>query len=243
VAEHAGNVLVGLAAAEGGPVEVVVLRAETPVETDELDLEVDGSPVDATGCGDGCSRIETAVLDGTVRRIDVRAGSATVRFELPARLPPDGAAVFARAQKTMDALRTFRFTERLTSGSGGVTTDFDVQAPNRLRLRTADGFRAVIIGRTRWDYTGGQWERGSFPGLTVPQVLMWNRARNPRIVERRADGTAELAAFGLQPVPAWFRLTVEPDGRVVEAEMIAASHFMTHSYGDFNRRFAIEPPR
>jgi hypothetical protein len=72
---------------------------------------------------------------------------------------------------------------------------------------------------------------------------MWFRAEHPRIVSRRANGEIDLVAFGLQPVPAWFRLAVEPNGQVVKMEMIAASHFMVHTYSDFNGRFSIEPPK
>ncbi len=233
----------GLAARPGGPLEVAALRAETPIATNALRIEVDGQPVEARACGAGCSRVQTAVLDGSPRRVTVRGGSASVSLDLPARLPPSGTAVFSKAQKTMDALSSFRFTEQLSSGKGGLRTEFDVQAPNRLRFRTAGDFRSVIIGRTRWDYVDGRWERASFPGLEVAQMLMWYQAKHPRVVGRRANGITELAAFGLQPVPAWFRLSVEPSGRVVEAEMTAASHFMLHRYSDFNGRFAIKPPK
>lgn len=243
LAKHTGNLLVGLAARPGGPLEVVAVRAETPVATDALRIQIDGQTVEARACGRGRSRIEAAVLDGTPKRLTVRAGSGTLSFDLPARLPPTGTRLFGKAQKTMDGLTSFRFTERLSSGSGGLTTDFDVQAPNRLRLRTANGFRSVIIGRTRWDYHDGRWERGSFPGLTVAQVLMWYRAKNPRVVGRLPNGVTELAAFGLEPVTAWFRLAVEPNGRVVEAEMISPSHFMLHRYSDFNGRFTIKAPK
>lgn len=240
---HSGNVLVGLAARAGGPLEVAALRAETPIATDALEIQIDGQTVEARSCGVGCSRVQAAVLDGSPRRLTVRAGSAIVSFALPARLPPSGTALFRTAQETMDGLNSFRFTEQLSSGTGGLMTVFDVQAPNRLRLRTANGFRSVIIGRTRWDYAGGRWERASFPGLRVAQVLMWHRAKHARVVGRQAGGVTELAAFGLEPVPAWFRLSVEPSGRVLEAEMIAASHFMLHRYSDFNGRFAITPPK
>ena len=72
---------------------------------------------------------------------------------------------------------------------------------------------------------------------------MWYEAKHARVVGRRPNGVAELAAFGLKPVPAWFRLSVEPGGRVVEAEMIAPSHFMLHRYSDFNGEFTITPPK
>jgi hypothetical protein len=240
--KHDGNVLVGIAAKPGGPVEVAVLRAESPLSTGELKFELDGKSTQARPCGTGCSRIDAAVLDGTQSRLTVRAGSSSVAFALPARLPQSGEALFTRALSTMDRLQAYRFLETLTSGKGGVVSRYEVQAPDRLSLRT-QGFRSVIIGRTRWDYHDGAWERGSFPGLKVADVLMWSHATHARIVGRRPNGVTELAAFGLQPVPAWFRLVVAPTGRVVEAEMIAPSHFMVHRYSDFNGRFMIKAPK
>ena len=242
LANHDGNVLVGIAAKPGGPVEVAVLRAESPLSTDELQFELDGRSTEARSCGTGCTRIDAAVLAGTPSRLTVHAGSSSVAFALPARLPQSGEALLARALKTMDSLQAYRFLETLTSGRGGVVSRYEVQAPNRLSLRTK-GYRSVIIGRTRWDYHDGAWERGPFPGLKVADVLMWSHARHARVVGRRPNGVTELAAFGLLPVPAWFRLAVEPTGRVVEAEMIAPSHFMVHRYSDFNGRFAIKAPK
>jgi hypothetical protein len=242
LAKHEGNLLVGIAARPGGPVEVAVLRAETPLATDELRVEVGDRELDAEPCGRGCSRVDVPVLNGSPVGLSVRAGSSSLSFALPARLPAGGDEVFARAEHTMGRLHSFRFTERLSSGGETVTTKLEVQAPDRLRLRTSTGFRSVIIGRNRWDYAGGRWEHVPFPGLDVAGVLMWSRARHPRIVTRRPHGVTELAAFGLKPVPAWFRVAVNPSGRVVEAEMIAPSHFMVHRYSDFNRGASIRPP-
>jgi hypothetical protein len=242
LAKHEENLLVGIAARPGGPVEVAALRAETPLATDELRIEVGDRNLDAEPCGRGCSRVDVPVLNGSPVRLSVRAGSSRLSFALPARLPADGDNVFARAEHTMGRLHSFRFTERLSSGSETVKTKLEVQAPNRLRLRTSTGFRSVIIGRNRWDFAGGHWEHLPFPGLNVAGVLMWSRAKHPRIVTRRPHGITELAAFGLQPVPAWFRVAVNPSGHVVEAEMIAASHFMVHRYSDFNGGLSITPP-
>jgi hypothetical protein len=242
LAKHDGNLLVGIAARPGGPIEVAAVRADTPVATDALEIELDDRSLEAKPCGRGCSRVEADVLNGSPARLSVRTGSSRLLFVLPARLPASGDAVFARAARTMERLRSFRFTERLSSGGEAVFTRLAVQAPDRLRLRTSGGYRAVIIGRSRWDYTGGRWERVPFPGLEVAEVLMWSRAKHPRIVARRPGGVTELAAFGLKPVPAWFRMSVTPSGRVLEAEMIAESHFMVHRYSDFNGHFSITPP-
>lgn len=243
LATHRRDLIVGIAARAGGPVEVAAVRAESPVPAEAIRLRVRGHDVNGQSCGRGCSLAHVPVLDGARTRLSVLIGSTSVSFDLPARLPPSGRAVFARALKTMRSLRSFHFTEQLSSGRGGLVTKFDIQAPDRLRLRTADGFRAVIIGRTRWDFRGGRWERTSFPGLVVTDVLMWHRARSPRIVGHRANGVTELSAFGLEPVPAWFRVLVAPSGRVVEAEMTAPSHFMKHRYGEFNRSARIKAPK
>jgi hypothetical protein len=243
LAKHLQDVLVGVAAQPGGPVDVVALRAEGPLAGSAVRITVDGRPLEAKSCGRGCSRVQAPVLDGRSSIVSVRAESASVSFRLPPSLPAPGERVLDRARRTMGALRSYRFTERLSSGQGVVFTRLKVQAPDRLSLRTNSGYRSVIIGHTRWDFLDGRWQRGPFPGLAVREVLMWYDAKNPRIVRRLPNGDVELAAYGLKPVPAWFRLTVEPSGRVVQAEMTAPSHFMQHRYSAFDRGAAIEPPQ
>lgn len=243
LAEHRRDVLVGLAAQPGGPVEIAVVRGDTPVGSDGVRVSVDGRDVPTKSCGTGCSRAEAAVLEGRPSRVTVSAGSAPVSFQLPASLPASGQSAFDRARRTMAALHSYRFSERLTSGGPVVFTRLAVQAPDRLSLRTNSGFRSVIIGRKRWDNQAGRWQEGPFPGLNVRDVLMWYDARNPRVVRRLPNGDVQLAAYGLKPVPAWFRLTVEPSGRVAEAEMAAPAHFMLHRYSDFNSTPAIKPPQ
>lgn len=241
LARYRQDLLVGLAAQPGGPVEVAAVRGETPLAG--VRIAVDGRQVEAQRCGRGCSRVQAPVMDGRPSVVTVRAGSAPVSVRLPRSLPASGARALDRARRTMGALRSYSFTERLSSGAGLVFTRLNVQAPDRLSLRTNSGYRSVIIGRTRWDYLDGRWQRGPFPGLAVREVLMWYAARNPRILRRLPNGDVEVTAYGLKPVPAWFRLTVEPSGRVVEAEMTAPSHFMLHRYSAFDHGAAIKPPQ
>ena len=243
LAKHRRDLLVGLAARPGGPVDVAVVRGDTPLSGGAVRIAVDGRGVPTEACGTGCSRARADVLRGRPSRVTVSAGSTPVSFLLPAALPASGRAAFDRARSTMAALRSYTFTERLTSGGPTVFTHLAVQAPDRLSLRTNSGFRSVIIGRKRWDYLDGRWQETPFPGLKAREVLMWYDAKNPRVVRRLPDGDVQLAAYGLKPVPAWFRLTVQPSGRVTEAEMTAPAHFMLHRYSDFDSAPAIEPPR
>jgi hypothetical protein len=243
LAKHQRDLLVGLAAEPGGPVEVATVRGDTPVASNAVRVSVEGRDVRTESCGTGCSRAQAAVLQGRPSRVTVSVGSAPISFQLPASLPASGQSAFDRARRTMAALRSYRFSERLTSGGPVVFTRMAVQAPDRLSLRTNSGFRSVIIGRKRWDNQTGRWQEGPFPGLNVRDVLMWYDARNPRVVRRLPNGDVQLAAYGLKPVPAWFRLTVEPSGRVAEAEMAAPAHFMLHRYSDFNSTPVIRPPQ
>jgi hypothetical protein len=243
LAKHRRDLLVGLAARPGGPVEVATVHGDTPLSGDAVRVAVDGRDVPTEPCGVGCSSVQAPVLQGRPSRLTVRAGSLPVSFLLPGTLPASGGSQLDRARRTMGALRSYRFTEQLTSGGPVVFTRLNVQAPDRLSLRTNSGFRSVIIGRKRWDYQDGRWQGGPFPGLAVREVLMWYDAKNPRILRRLPNGDVELAAYGLKPVPAWFRITVEPSGRVVEAQMTAPAHFMLHRYGSFDQAPAIEPPQ
>src|SRR3954453_13894195 len=243
LAQHHGDIVVGIAAHPGGPLEIAAVRAEDPLAGDDVRITLDGRGVTSESCGRGCSRIDAPVLNGQTRVLAVRVGQTPFSFALPSRLPASGAKDFARARRTMGALRSYHFTERLSSGHGAVFTGLDVQAPDRLRLRTNNGFRSVIIGGTRWDFLDGRWQRQRYPGLDVREVLTWYQARTPRVVKREPNGAAELAAFSLKPVPSWFRLTVEPSGRVSQARMTAPSHFMLHRYSEFDRAPEITPPK
>ena len=243
LAGEAEPVLVGLAARPGGPVEVSVLDGEQELDRARLSFRVGEAEIDATPCGFGCSRLRASVLDGKAQAVSVLVdGEQPVRIRLPARLPPSGSSLFRRAERSMRSLRSYGYRERLSSGVGAITTQFQARAPNRLQLRTSTGSQTVIIGALRWDKVGARWERSSFPGLST-RAFMWDGAVNARVVGTAAGGARVLTAFDSQPVPAWFRLTVGPDGRVREAEMIAPSHFMTQGFSRFNAPIRIQPPR
>jgi len=240
LAKHDRDLLVGIAARPGGPVEIVALRAETPVPGDKVVVRVGGRTVHTGSCGAGCSRVDAGVMRGSSTQVAVEVGPPKVSFALPARLPPNGEQFFAHTRRKMLALHSYRFVERLSSGAKPFVSTFEVQAPNRLRYQ-ASGSRAVIIGRTRWDYVAGRWQRTSYAELHLP-AYTWDHAGLARIVGRRPGGLTELVAFARQPVPAWFRLDVDPAGHVIRAQMIAASHFMFHTYDSFNKPLSITPP-
>jgi len=244
VAQRKGRVLAGIAAVPGGPVEVAVVAGETPIASRDLLFAVDGQPAEAVSCGRACFRLDVDAFNG-VRRITVNA-PGRFEFVLPKVLPVSGTELWEKVQVKMNALRAIRYTEHLTSGVlGGVRSTFEVRAPNRLAFRTAGGFRSIIIGRNRWDLRNGRWERSAFPGLRVP-TYMWDGAYNPRLLgTTRFSGRPVqiLSVYDHDPIPAWFRLLVDAQGRVLDASMIAPSHFMREQFSDFNGPIVIRPPK
>lgn len=238
LARRSGRVLVGIAALPGGPVEVAAIEGDEPLPRDALTFTVDGRELEPTPCGRACWRLDVR----SPRTLVVNA----LRFDLPSRALPSGTALFRKVTRTMSGIRTLRYVEELTSGVGrGQTSTFEVRAPDRMRFRSADGFRSIIIARTRWDFHDGRWERSPFPGLRVPNY-MWEGARNARVLgmtNHRGRPVHVLSVYDRRPVPAWFRLLVDAHGRVLDAEMLAASHFMRQRFSAFNAPISIEPPR
>ena len=236
LAERKGRMLAGLAVDPGERIQVAVVEGEQPVPRQNLDFTVDGRRVTPTACGRACWQ-----LDVQHARELVVDGPETVRFALPPGLPPSGAAEYSALTRTMNGLRTYEYDEELTAGVGTrLVSTFAAQAPDRMRFRTTGGSRAVIVGDSRWDFRNGVWERTSFPGLQVPGFV-WDGARNARLVGRKGNRRV-VSVFDREPVPAWFRLEVDAQNRVREAEMLSPSHFMHQSFRAFNAPFTIEPP-
>ena len=234
VASRNGRVLVGLAVDPAERIQVAVVRGERAVPISDLTFTVDGRLLTPRTCGHACWELDVR----QPRELVVNAPE-TFRFELPAVLPPSAAGMFAAVTRTMESLRTYRFDEDLTSGVGALSrSTWEVQAPDRMRFRTSDGFRAVVVGRSRWDFRGGRWQRSAYSRLDLPSY-MWDGARGARILP---GSRRTLVVFDREPVPAWFKLTIDDQNHVVDAEMLAPSHFMRQRFYDFNVPLTIEPP-
>lgn len=175
-----------------------------------------------------------------------RSGSnARLHFRFPPRLPPSAERLLVAATRRMASLRSVQMDERLTGGFRVVRTRYLMRAPDRLRFQTSGGQRAILIGDKRWDLEGGRWVESPFPGVRAPSYA-WEGARNARLIGRKTIGgvaTRVVAAFSPgDGFPAWFRLYIGPDNRVVAADMLAQGHFMSHRFSQLNAPVVIEAP-
>lgn len=237
LARRNGRVLVGLAVDPADRIQVAVVRGEQAIPLSELTFTIDGRLETPARCGHACWQLDVE----RARELVVNAPE-TLRFELPAALPPSGTRRFREVTRTMEKLRTYRFDEELTSGVGPPTRSrWEVQAPDRLRLRTASGSRAVVVGNSRWDFRNGRWERSPYARLELPSY-MWDGAAGARLLPGAEGNSTTIAVFDSEPVPAWFRLTIDDENHVVDAEMLAPSHFMRQRFRDFDAPLSIESP-
>jgi heavy metal translocating P-type ATPase len=212
-------------------------------------------------CGLGCQVVSLpgsatmlvihAVIDGTAytARLPVafQAGADRRAAELMRRV--DGAQV---------KLRSAVADESLASSPSPVdTTAYRIGAPDRFAYQASLNGKptgaTVIIGTREWARSPGQpWQASSFgaqPFSAAAYLDWWAAyADAPRLLDINHVGSTTLAdvatltrVAGLGPVWLRFHLDVT-HSRVLFVRMITAAHFMTESWGDFNKAPAITAP-
>jgi copper transport protein len=258
MADHAGQVLVGLTVRPGRPGPNQVLVYLLPLEGAKAAgalrarLVLGGVSRPLTKCGGTCRAARVTLRgdqDLSVGVAGPKGGMTT--FHLP-RLPvPDGTALLRRAETRIHQLGRYRLFETLSSGVATIVSRFAFQAPNRMQS-TVNGVRTVWVGPTRYtrQHPGGPWkvEKGA-PPIPVP-TFVWDGFRpwvDPRILgSERVDGkqTTIVSLFGgqRQQLPVWFQLWIDPDGLVRRAHMRTIGHFMNDRYYDFDAPFQIQAP-
>ncbi len=209
-------------------------------------------------CGPGCWSFE---LRGNPTSFEVSAPveGHTYTARLPARWIAGPRAnerarrILASAQETMNALRSAREHERITSGPGSLAvTDYKLRAPDRMAYRTSLGGRAIVIGRREWDRptSATPWKLSRFRGGGPPfQTLTWFAwtpyAESVRLLGISHQGRDRVGKVALyEPgAPVWWRLRIDLSSmRAASSHLIAQGHFMTQRYYGFNRPVAISPP-
>ncbi len=252
IAGRAGDVLVGLRVRPGGPIDVTAIPADTkPIPKAALAITLGKQRVATTSCGGSCFRI--AAPQALRRQLPLRVAvdrdgkrPASAAFVLPPRLPPTADGLLRELNRSMSGIRSFRVDETLSSGLSGIKARFLFRAPDRMSYVTSDGARAVVIGAKRWDSEKrGPWKRTDATGVRVPSFI-WSGSGGARLIGRTTlEGRPVRVLAAFRPdadFPAWLRLFVRADRRVVRAEMIAPAHFMVDRLSGFDQPVRIAPP-
>lgn len=136
------------------------------------------------------------------------------------------------------------------------SSTWEIVAPTRLHGVITEGdtsFREIIrIEDRMWrrEAPDGPWVGGEPEGPVVKSNrFIWDY---PEKVAARIVGTdtvdgldTRIVSFFVpvgENLPVWYRLWVDDDARVRQAEMRAQGHFMDHHYYDFDAPIEIEPP-
>jgi len=255
LAGHDRDVLVGLGARRGGPVDVVVIPSdESVVSPNGVTVRLGAkseSGTDAVSCGPRCLRFRLRVLSGSPSTLEVtvdRPGkpAARVRVGLPARIPPSAERLFRDARSRMLRLHSLGMAETLGAGlTPPVVSQWSFQAPDRLQYTIAGGGKAVVIGMRRWDWEGGRWTESETSRLQSP-AYPWQGARGARVVGRGVvEGKPVRLVAALKPgidFPTWFLLYVAGDDRVLRSTMLTTGHYMVDTYDAFDAVSPIQPP-
>ncbi len=261
LAAPAGRVLVGLTLRPGTPGPNTVLLDLLPSGKQAaaagltVDVTVAGRPIRLSTCTPTCRQGSTTLVGG--EHIDVQVGGVdggTATFDLPTLPAPDGADLLQHEQDRMHQLRTYRVDEVLGPADPPLETTYAYQAPDRMQLELSTGAQLVFVGATRYmrNSPAGAWQSEDMGTSQAVPSFVWDG--RPNLDTYRAvhllgtyavDGTSTniISAF-LQAgqTPIWFRLWVDQEGLVRQAEMRAQGHFMDHRYTDFDAPITITPP-
>ena len=248
-ATRAGSDVVGVVAPAGGPVRVLIIPpngVSPPADDVQIRVTQGGHTLTPrpTPCGTWCYRVPATVFGGstTTIAVQIRGTPTKAVLTLPARMPADAATLYRRAVTRMTNARGMMATQSLSSGGPPIITRYTAEAPDRLRYVTSTGLHTVLIGHRRWDLRADGWVECPFAGAHAP-AYVWQGAAAPRLAGHRiVDGRRIDIVHVFNPsVPAWFSLDTTAGGRVLDAHMVAPSHFMHESYR-LDQNAKVRPP-
>jgi methionine-rich copper-binding protein CopC len=171
---------------------------------------------------------------------------------------PAAEAVFDRAIAGLADLRSVRYTQRLSDGSGSLyqslleVTDAVDGRPAAFAERSSR-FQSLVVGDTQWVREAGEtsWRERAAPSLYLPSAWAATYAgaegfRLGPVAE--VDGApCRVVTFYLpraaRSAAAWFAWWVDEETGMIRREtMVSNRHYMVYSFGDLNEEIRIEPP-
>jgi copper transport protein len=248
--------LVGLTVRPAKPGPNTVWLYLQPILGTASNLEVSGllgtQPLAFSVCGSDCRSAQAQLTGGETLTVEVGAsfGAGTAVFHLPQLPAPDGSALLGTANSRMHGLGTLRIDEELGPGVVPVASQYQMQAPDRMHAKAANGFESIIIGSTEFSRRSSTdpWQTVQIPPLKSP-YFVWDSAPplGAHVVgEATVDGVPaqEVAFFENSSLGAiWFQVWIGSDGLIHQGSMTAAGHYMDHHYYGLNAPLDIQPPR
>ena len=149
-------------------------------------------PLPLTVCGFDCRSAQAVLGGGEMLAIQVAGGGAggTTTFRLPQLPAPDASALLAAADTRMHGLGSLRIDELLGPAEVPLKSQYEMQAPNRMRLKASNGFESVIVGTSQYSRIPGaaSWETTQIPpcACLTSYGIRRLRSRHISLAERRS---------------------------------------------------------
>lgn len=217
----------------------------------ELRLGVGGRNLPLDDCGPTCRRTDADLTGGETIRVHApRTSGGSGRISLPPLPVPDGTDVLERADRRMDALRSYSYDETLGPVDPPVRAAYEFRVPDRMHLRLESGAETIRIGTSSWrrESPDNPWEHQKSPPLEIPNFI-WDQPRRRAITVVGSDSLdgveTRVVSFFASTVGGteiWYRLWIDDDRLVQRAEMLAAGHFMEQRFSGFDPPVDIGPP-
>jgi copper transport protein len=209
-----------------------------------LSVRFDPSGAAGTPCGSGCYTAAVPARGRVRVSIDGFGPHKVATFDVPARAPA-AAGTVRKLQRAYRSLPGVTYVEHLASSpTDAIDANWRLERPNRMSYAIAGEGGGIVIGKRRWDQNSphGRWVFGvQNPALPQPNTL-WEHATNAHVLS--VAGNAETVSFADPGIGAFYTVTFDRQTlRPRVLHMVAAAHFMTDRYLDFNAEREIRPPR
>ncbi len=234
---------------------------------DASGVDVPGAAVQVAVTAEGASGSSVVVLeprDGAYRGITQLPTAGVWNFEVRVqaqgkpqetapftlRLPLPGAqARLVAVQEAMNKLTALKERQVLRGGSAAsVTYDYRYNAPGSVSGAASDGSDVVIIGSTRYNKAGSQWNMIEGPSdlaYRFPDYQFTLGAEHVTDLGAEVvDGVpTTILAYDQPGTGYYYRLWVDDANLVRRIKMVGPSHFMDAQLSDFNVPNTITPPQ
>ncbi|HTE84736.1 MAG TPA: CopD family protein, partial [Dehalococcoidia bacterium] len=209
-------------------------------------------PLPMNVCGSDCRSAQAELGGGEMLTIQVAGGggAGTAVFHLPQLPAPDASALLAAANTRMHGLGALLIDELLGPAEVPLKSHYQMQAPDRMRLKASNGFESVIVGTKEFTRIPGAvaWETVQIAPLRVPYFIWdsWLPLAAHIVGRATVDGiTTQVVAFfeSSSSGPLWFQVWIGSDGLIHQTSMTAEGHYMDHHYYDFNMPLDIQAPQ
>ncbi len=231
--------------------EFTLLNRDTPIQRVSLDKIAAGRYM-ASGTWlsePGLWRLRVEALRQGATDVDASFPLYVDGPSAPPALDPVALERLKQADARMNTLKSLHSIEELNDGANAVVvTDYQYQAPDRMRFRIAGRTDSIAIGKTQYYLEQDQWTENQrvepfvFPSFDSISQVTEARLGRAEDLDGSATQIVLTTATYLDEVMRYAYWIGKEDGLVRQYAMVAPGHLMMRYNLEYNPNIRIEPP-